>query len=76
MQDSDIGSWWPHKFTKDGNPTQIGEEDIMGHTKAPIMAQPMICIHCMAKFIQGKEAPPPGPCPARTTKSELKRLRS
>ena len=80
MKDTDIGSYWPHTFTKDGLAKQIGEEKLSdtqtGNTMVPIMAQPMICTHCGAKFIQGQENQPPGPCPARTTAKELKRIRS
>lgn len=80
MDDKDIGSYWPHKFTRNGNPKQIGEEKLdesqTGATMVPIMVQPMVCIHCHAEFLQGKESPPPGPCPARSTKAELKRIRS
>lgn len=78
MKIEDVGSYWPHKFTKLGNPIQIGEQKLdesqTGGTRVPIMTQKMICIHCHIEFIQGKEPPPPGPCPARTTKSEWKRL--
>jgi hypothetical protein len=74
MKASEISSYWPHKFTKLGNPKQIGEEKIMDNTYRPLMAQPMICVHCHIEFTQGESAPPPGPCPARTTKKELKRL--
>ena len=73
---NEISNYWPHKFTKLGKPKQIGEEKLMGHTTAPIMAQPMVCIHCGAEFVQGEQPPPPGPCPARTTKKELKRIRA
>lgn len=80
MKDEEIGSYWPHKFTRMGSPKQIGEEKMndaqTGNTMVPIMVQPMVCVHCHVEFLQGKESPPPGPCPARNTKSELKRIRS
>lgn len=80
MEMKDVGSYWPHKFTRDGKAEQIGVEKLdssqTGDTTVPIMVQPMICVHCAIRFVQGKEAPPPGPCPARNTKTEWKRLHS
>lgn len=78
--DSEIGSYWPHQFTRLGNPTQVGEQRLddaqTGHTMVPIMVQPMVCVHCHIEYKQGQENQPPGPCPARSTKRELKRIRS
>lgn len=72
----DISPNWPHKFTKLGKEVQIGEDRILDNTIVPVMAQPMICVHCHIEFTQGRENPPSGPCPARNTKAELKRLKS
>jgi len=74
--DSDISSYWAHQFTKNGPEKQIGEEKIMSNTFRPIMAQPMICVHCHVEYTQMVDNQPPGPCPARNTKRELKRIRS
>lgn len=80
MNDEEIGGYWPHKFTKLGNPEQIGEQKLddsqTGSTMIPIMVQRMVCIHCNVEYTQGRDNQPPGPCPARSTKSELKRIRS
>lgn len=66
---------WPHQFTKRGNPKQIGEEEFLDNTKRPILAQLMVCVHCDVEFIQGQQAQPPGPCPARYDKREMKRIK-
>lgn len=68
---------WPHQFTKDGDPYKVGEEEdgVIGKGD-PIMAAPMICIRCHVKFISGMDNRPPDPCPARTKKTEMKRLLS
>lgn len=71
-----ISDFWPHKFTKDGNEVQIGEEPLYDTTMRPIYAQPMICVCCQVRFTQGKETRPEGACPARTTRKELKRLKN
>lgn len=64
---------WPHRFTKVGPTQQIGE-DPQSHDG--IFAQPMVCIDCQAKFISGRDNRPADPCPARTKKTETKRLLS
>lgn len=68
---------WPHRFTHDGKPYKIGEEreSIIG-LGDPIMAAPMICMDCGIKFVSGVGTRPPDPCPARTQKTEMKRLLS
>lgn len=72
-----MSDFWPHKFTKDGDATQIGEEPLYDHTMKPIMSQPMVCVCCGITFIQdGKTGPPSGACPARTTKKEMRRLKN
>lgn len=67
---------WPHKFTRDGAEVQIGETKVEGsnNLKVPVYAIPMICVACHVKYIQGKDSVPPGPCPARSGKAELKRI--
>lgn len=62
---------WPHQFTKDGDPVQIGKEDLTGD---PIMVAPMMCVHCGIKFVTGQTSRPPDPCPARNQKREMKRI--
>lgn len=64
---------WPHQFTKEGRELQVG---INQETQAPIFNVPMICIHCHVKYLNGKQARPPDPCPARNKNRELKRLLS
>lgn len=64
---------WPHLFTKDGDPQQVGKDDLTGD---PIMVAPMICIHCHVKYLNGRENRPPDPCPARNKNREMKRLLS
>lgn len=66
---------WPHRFTHDGRPYKIGEESVIGHGD-PIMAAPMICMDCNIRFISGIDSRPPDPCPARTQKTEMKRILS
>lgn len=63
---------WPHQFTKVDKGEQIGEDD----TGTPILAIPMACVHCSAKFIQGREQRPADPCPARNDKREMKRIQN
>lgn len=67
---------WPHKFTKHGKEVQFGEEKVPGSNNLiqPIYAIPMICVCCHKEFMQNKDPIPPGPCPARTERSELKRI--
>lgn len=60
---------WPHQFTKNGPPIQIGETE-----EGKQFAVPMRCIHCGVEYINGKEARPPDPCPARNKRRELKRI--
>lgn len=67
---------WPHQFTKDGKEVQIGEEKFMDNTYRPIMAQPMVCVHCHRKYTQGVDAYPTDLCPARNDKRELKRIKN
>lgn len=69
-----MSEYWPHQFTKDGPEVQIGEEDFYDNTKRPIMAQPMICVHCSAQYTRGRESQPGGACPARNDKREEKRI--
>lgn len=66
--------YWPHKFTKNGAPKQVGEEQIYDHTKAPIMAQPMVCVCCHVEYVHNQTPQPQGACPARKTETEMKRL--
>lgn len=67
---------WPHQFTKNGKEIQIGEEKFTDNTTRPVYAQPMICVHCHQEYTQGKDGIPPGPCPARNDKREMKRIKS
>lgn len=62
---------WPHQFTKEGEPKVIGRDDLTGD---PIMAAPMVCVHCGVKFVSGQTNRPPDPCPARNKKREMKRI--
>lgn len=64
---------WPHLFTKTAREVQVGTDNLTGD---PLFAVEMTCIHCQARFISGKQPRPPDPCPARTQKSEMKRLLS
>lgn len=73
-----MSDFWPHKFTKDGKETIIDKvpmEGIIGEERL-ITHQPMICVHCNIRFIQGKEPRPADPCPARKTSKEMKRLKN
>lgn len=79
----EISNYWPHQFSPNGPEKQIGEEPLMSsddgtHSKAmrPIMAQPMVCVHCGAQYMRGKDAPITGQCPARNTQKELKRIQN
>lgn len=67
---------WPHKFVKDGKEELFHPRGADGqeHVEDYIKVVPYICIHCHVKYTLGKDAIPPGPCPARTDKQELKRL--
>lgn len=65
---------WPHQFTKDGKDIQVGVRD--DGSNDPIMAVPMVCVHCYIKYVNGKDARPPDPCPARNEKREMKRIRN
>lgn len=69
-----ISDYWPHQFRPDGKEIQIGEEKFLDNTLRPIMAQPMICVHCGMKYVRGKDQQPAGKCPARDTKKELQRI--
>lgn len=71
-----MSEYWPHQFTKHGKEKLIGEEKFLDNTTRPIFAQPMICVHCHQEYVQGVDAPPPGPCPARNTRREMKRIKS
>lgn len=64
---------WPHRFTKDGKDFSLGEDE---DTHDKIISQPMICMDCNIKFVAGQSNRPPDPCPARSKKSEMKRLLS
>lgn len=64
---------WPHRFTKDGIGAIIDKDRETGD---PIITQPMICLDCHARYVSGRDNRPPDPCPARTKKSEMKRLLS
>lgn len=68
-------SYWPHQFTKNGKATKVGEEQYLDKLTRPIMAQPMVCVHCHTEYIQGQASPPQGPCPARNDKREMKRIK-
>lgn len=63
---------WPHKFVKDGKEELYTPQG--GDISTTIKIVPYICVHCHVKYTLGKDAIPPGPCPARTDKQELKRL--
>lgn len=69
-----MSDFWPHKFTKLGKEEQIGERQIMNNTVVPIMTQRMVCVCCKVEYVKGKDQQPTGACPARTTKSEMRRL--
>lgn len=56
---------WPHQFTKDGAPQQVGEDQ---------WHNPMVCVHCGKRFISGKDPRPMESCPARNDRSEMGRL--
>lgn len=60
---------WPHLFTKTGKTFQIGENE-----EGKIFAVEMTCTHCNARYVNGQQNRPPDPCPARSEKSEMKRL--
>lgn len=62
---------WPHQFTKTHTEKQIGRDELTGD---PIIAVEMTCVHCMARYVAGLDARPPDPCPARSKKSEMKRI--
>lgn len=64
---------WPHRFTKQGDVKQVGEDP---DTHDGIFAQPMVCMDCHATFVAGQQSRPADPCPARTQKTEMKRLLS
>lgn len=64
---------WPHLFTKTAREVQIGRDELTGD---PIIAVEMTCIHCSARYINGQQNRPPDPCPARTQKTEMKRILS
>lgn len=58
---------WPHQFTKNGKGYEIGEG---------IFAQTYICVHCYKEYVKQFETPEwvNEPCPARSTKREMKRI--
>lgn len=63
---------WPHKFVKNG-PEELMR--VPGHQVVDaIKVVPMICVCCDVRYVQGKDAQPAGPCPARNDKDELRRL--
>ena len=66
---------WQHQFTKTGKEVQIGESTDAEGNRYPKFAVPMICIHCHKEYMNGRDARPPDPCPARNQQRELKRLR-
>lgn len=61
---------WPHQFTKDGEPKQVNVDELGD----PVMVAPMVCVHCLVKYVSGKDNRPPDPCPARNKKREMKRI--
>lgn len=71
-----MSDFWPHQFTKLGSPIQVGVEKIYNNTEVPIMAQPMVCVHCKVEYVQNKTPQPGGQCPARNTRREMKRLKN
>lgn len=71
-----MSEYWDHQFTKNGKEVQIGEEPFYDNSTRPIMAQPMVCVHCHTEFVQGQQSRPAGPCPARQTKKEMRRLKN
>lgn len=75
LENMDLDNW-PHKFTKNGPEVQVGESKVEGSNNLimPVYAIPMICVACHKVYRQGVDAVPPGPCPARNGKSELKRI--
>lgn len=69
-----MSDFWPHQFAPHGEAKKIGEEQVLDKLVQPIMAQPMVCVHCNAEWLRNKEPQPQGACPARTDKRELKRI--
>lgn len=70
-----MSGFWVHQFTRNGKEVQVS----LDHTfdpPEPIYAYPMVCVHCHVEFIQGKDARPPEPCPARNDKRETKRVKN
>lgn len=67
---------WPHKFVKDGKEELVYPKGPDGKTSVDnfIKIVPMICVCCHVKYTLGRDPIPPGPCPARNDKDELKRL--
>lgn len=63
---------WPHKFVKDGKEELITPQG--GDISDTYKVVPYICVCCHIKYVQGRDAQPPSPCPARNDKDELKRL--
>lgn len=67
---------WPHKFVKNGPEELIHPKGSDGkeHIENFIKVVPMICVTCNIEYTLGKDSIPPGPCPARSDKDELRRL--
>lgn len=61
---------WPHQFVKNGRGYEIGVDEL----GFPKYAQTYICVHCYEEYVNGFQDPLPNPCPARSTKKELKRI--
>lgn len=64
---------WPHQFTKTDKEVQIGEIIDEDGNHYPKFAVPMYCVHCHAEYLNGKDARPPDPCPARG-KEQVKKV--
>lgn len=65
---------WPHQFSKTGKEVQTGETVDSEGNCFPKFAVPMVCIHCHVQYLNGRDARPPDPCPARNKNRELKRI--
>lgn len=63
---------WPHMFTKTGKTFQIGVDE----DETPMFAVEMTCTYCHVRYVNGQQSRPSGFCPARSKKSETKRLLS
>lgn len=68
---------WPHQFTKTGSKNEIGVDNSFmpdGEHAMKVYSEEMICVHCHQRYWTRKDSPPPHPCPARSKRSEIKRI--